>query len=237
MTETVMSFGGGTQSWGLAALVKRGELPSPDYAVMIDTGRECASTWAYLAAHRAALPFPLYVVSNGIPALFWRNGQRDCLLPAYTDTGKLPPFCSGEWKRDAFRRYLRQERGVKRASVWFGISYDEAERMTNARPQWLTNAYPLVDNHIRRGDCIQAAASVFGELPPRSRCWMCPNQHREDWLNLPADEIDKAAEVDELIRVRGLYLSRHRLPIRESVTLDDSQLRLFGEDCDGYCFV
>lgn len=234
----VLSFGGGTQSWGIAALVVLGELPSPDLAVMMDTGRECASTWNYLDAHRDSLPFPLIVIGNGTPPIFWPKGQRDCLLPAYTATGKLPPFCSGLWKRDSFRRFLRHDAGVLRAEVWFGISYDEAERMTTARPQWLTHSYPLVEHQIRRGDCIQAAERVFGERPPRSRCWMCPNQNRDDWLDIQPDELDRAEVIDNQIRERGLYLSRHRLPIREAVVLDDAQLDLFGGNCDGgYCYV
>ena len=233
----VMSFGGGTQSWGVAALVKAGELPAPDFAVMIDTGRECASTWRYMEAHRTALPFPLHVVGQATPEIFWGTGEEDCLLPAYTQRGKLPPFCSGNWKRDVFRRYLRKQMHIEQAEVWLGISYDEAHRMTSRTPQWLTNVYPLVKSRIRRGDCIEAAERVFGEVPTRSRCWMCPNQHRADWLTLAPNELDKAEQVDETVRERGLYLSRHRLPVRESAALDDSQLLLFGEECDGYCFV
>lgn len=232
----VMSFGGGVQSWGYAALAALSEVPMPELAVMLDTGRECASTWRYLEAHRTALPFQLAVVRPSLPGIFYHNG--DCLLPAYFDGGKLPAFCSGKWKRDPFRRYLRQTLGIKRARVIFGISYDEAQRMTNATPKWQTNVYPLVEQQIRRGDCLQAALDYFGEAPPRSRCWMCPNQNREDWLGIPDGELAQAAAVDADIRRLGLYLSRHRVPLRDGLTLDAAQLDLFGDDCDGcYCYV
>jgi hypothetical protein len=232
----VMSFGGGVQSWGYAALAARGDVPMPELAVMIDTGRECASTWAYLDAHHTALPFQLVVARPQVPGIFYRNG--DCLIPAYFDGGKLPVFCSGEWKRDPFRRYLRQTLGIQRARVIFGISRDEAQRMTNATPKWQTNVYPLVEQQIRRGDCLKAATDYFGEAPPRSRCWMCPNQNREDWLGLPDGELTEAAVVDADIRRLGLYLSRHRVPLREGLALEAAQLDLFGDDCDGgYCYV
>jgi len=235
MTTDVFSFGGGVQSWGYAALVVLGELPAPDFAVMVDTCRECGSTWAYYEKHKDALPFRLIVSRQPVPDIFYRNG--DCLLPAYFNDGKLPTFCSGEWKRDVFRRHLRAL-GVDTASVAFGISYDESERMTSSGKKWLRNSYPLVDRHIRRGDCLDAAASVFGEAPPRSRCWMCPNQSRADWLSLPESEIAQAAQVDADIRSLGLYLSKHRLPLRDALVLDAAQLDLFGGDCDGgYCYV
>lgn len=232
----VMSFGGGVQSWGYAALAARGELPMPELAVMLDTGRECATTWRYYLTHVNRLPFKLHVVHQPLPHVIYHNG--DCLLPAYFDGGKLPAFCSGEWKRDPFRRYLRQTLGIKQARVIFGISYDEAQRMTNATPKWQTNVYPLVDQQIRRGDCLQAAMSYFGDSPPRSRCWMCPNQNREDWARLEKDEMIRAEQIDNQIRDMGLYLSRYRVPLRDGLVLDAAQLDLFGDDCDGgYCYV
>ena len=234
----ILSFGGGVQSWGIAALVKRGALPAPDFAVMVDTGREVASTWRYLEKHRDDLPFPLVVVRQPLPDIFYPSGQRDCLLPAFFKGGKLPVFCSGEWKRDVFRRYLRRELHVKSARIILGISYDEAERMTNATPQWLQNSYPLVEHRITRAACQRAALDVFGELPSRSRCWCCPNQNRADWLSLPDGELQRAAEIDAQIRASGLFLHRSRLPLLDGYALDEAQGELFGGDCDGgYCYV
>lgn len=234
--QTVMSFGGGVQSWGLAALVATGEFEPPDYAVMVDTGRECRSTWEYLAEHGDRLPFKLEIVHIPLPDIFYKNGNHDCLLPAYFVGGKLPTFCSGKWKRDQFRRYLRA-RGVKKARVIFGISYDEADRMRTSGLRWLENVYPLCDNRITRADCIKAAADYFGETPPRSRCWMCPNQHRADWLSMPEDELQMAEEIDNQIRAYGLYLSRFCVPLRESILMDSAQMDMFSECDGGYCFV
>ena len=47
MPAQVWSCGGGTQSAAIAALIVRGDLPKPDYAYMVDTGRERTATIDY----------------------------------------------------------------------------------------------------------------------------------------------------------------------------------------------
>lgn len=238
MSVMIMSFGGGVQSWGYAAMVARGGMPCPGFGVMINTGRECRSTWDYFEAHKNALPFPVHIVDIGTPEIFYENGKQDCLLPAYFTGGKLPVFCSGKWKRDEFRSYLRGI-GIDDADVIFGISIDEFSRARTSGLKWLRNVYPLVDARITRGDCITAAVEFFGERPPRSRCWMCPNQNRDDWLSLPDDELEMAADVERQINARGLYLTRQCIPLRESVATMRYQLEFeFNDECDGgYCYV
>ena len=60
------SSGGGTQSAAIAVLILQGKLPRPDLAVIADTEREKASTWAYMDEYTQ-------------PALLedWRNGPSD----------------------------------------------------------------------------------------------------------------------------------------------------------------
>ena len=48
MTETIWSYGGGTQTAAIAVLILQGKLPRPDVVVMADTAREIESTWQYL---------------------------------------------------------------------------------------------------------------------------------------------------------------------------------------------
>lgn len=49
----IWNNGGGTQSAAIAALIVTGQLPTPDLAVIADTGRERSSTWDYLNAYIA----------------------------------------------------------------------------------------------------------------------------------------------------------------------------------------
>lgn len=104
------SFGGGTQSVAIAVLVARGELPAPEVAVIADTGREATETWDYLERHVRPLLEPVGVPVEIAPHdlstvdLYGKNG--DLLVPAYTGggDGKLPTFCSTEWKKRVVAR-------------------------------------------------------------------------------------------------------------------------------------
>jgi 3'-phosphoadenosine 5'-phosphosulfate sulfotransferase (PAPS reductase)/FAD synthetase len=48
MRTQIWSSGGGVQSCAIAALIVRGVLQKPAYAVIIDTEREMSSTWEYM---------------------------------------------------------------------------------------------------------------------------------------------------------------------------------------------
>ena len=43
----IWSSGGGTQSCAIAAMIVLGELEKPDLAIIVDTERECSTTWEY----------------------------------------------------------------------------------------------------------------------------------------------------------------------------------------------
>lgn len=178
----ILSFGGGVGSWGYAALVVQGKIRAPWIAAIVDTGRECPSTWEYLARHREQLPFELYVIKQPLPSLWSGNGGS--FLPGGYDLAGgafMRGFCSSYWKRDVMRRWLAKKMGITAYNLAFGIHADEWQRMQTARQKTVNNVYPLVHLDITRADCARAALEVFGELPPRSRCWMCPGQNAEDW--------------------------------------------------------
>ena len=200
----ILAFGGGVGSWGYAALVKRGKIRVPWWGIISNTGRECPSTWAYIERHRAALPFPLIIIEQGTPSLYSGNGKT--FLPGgYSVDGGafLRGFCSAYWKRDVMRKYLVKEKGVTAYNQAFGIHTDEWQRMSKNRLKSVTNIYPLVELGITRAQCAQIALEEFGELPPRSRCWMCPGQTPGEWAQVreqwPA-LYSKAEAIDEIAR-------------------------------------
>lgn len=214
----ILSFGGGVGSWGYAALVVQGRIRAPWMAAIVDTGRECPSTWEYLERHRGQLPFEIHVITQPLPALW--SGTGESFLPGGFDlTGGafLRGFCSSHWKRDTLRRWLVRCRGITAYNQAFGIHADEWQRMTTARQKTVRNVYPLVDLGVTRAECAQAALEVFGELPPRSRCWMCPGQDAGDWAQVRHDYPALYAEAQridaEARRVASLTLfGRGELP-------------------------
>ena len=150
----IWSYGGGVQSAAIAVLVLRGELPRPERIVMADTSREASATWAYLdevvqpALAEAGLRVEIAPHELATKDLLSTDGKP--LMPVYTRqaedrqrsgrVGQMRNFCSGEWKREVVRRYVRSlgygpmgrsEQGP--VVNWLGISLDEVGRLSGDR--------------------------------------------------------------------------------------------------------
>lgn len=195
----IWSSGGGVQSSAIAALICQGEL-KPDLSIIVDTERELSTTWDYL--DKWVLPelekvgIELHRVPKSIYAKvdLMRNG--DILIPAFTtqsgDIGKLPTFCSNEWKQRVMRRWAVKKHGVEKADVWIGFTIDEKNRITQPIGKW-QHRYPLIDRRMTRGDCIALVKRMGWPEPPRSSCWMCPNKPHHEWewqrIHAPSDHV------------------------------------------------
>lgn len=208
--EIIWSYGGGVQTIAILVLIAEGKLSRPDRVVMADTGRERASTLRYYEQHAKpvfnSLGLTLEVAGKELAKVDLYGHNGDLLLPAFTQTGKLPTFCSDEWKKLVVRRYLRlQGYGPENPVVmWPGFSLDEIHRLKHADKKWVKNHWPLCfDVPLRRHECILAVERYGLPEPPKSACWMCPHLNNEEWqdikLNDPADW-DKAVALDYQIR-------------------------------------
>ena len=112
----VWSSGGGTQSAAIAALIVSKELERPDVAVIADTGYEQATTWQYMDEVITPALATVGVKLHRITAQQWATvglfskKQHSLLIPAYTTqgqtVGKLPAFCSQEWKKRVVQRWI-----------------------------------------------------------------------------------------------------------------------------------
>jgi len=249
----VWSYGGGTQLAAIAVLVLSGKLPRPDIIVMADTGREVSATWDYLnaivnpALSEIGLQVEIVPHSYASVDLFAKNG--DILLPLYTRQnggrlGKLPTFCSNEWKQYPIRRWLR-ERGIEKCDVWLGMSMDEVERMRPSGVKWYCHVYPLIEIvPLHRHQCYALVADFGWPKPPKSRCWMCPNMTVADWRHLAQSspsELEQAASLEEELHKRDsdVYLHKYGIPLRQAVKTNLAQQEFDFDGCDGggYCFV
>lgn len=248
MTQ-LWSSGGGTQSAAIAALIVSGRIPPPDLACIADTGREASETWAYMdkviTPALQSVGVTLHRVEKSKYAtvdVFSTNGSL--LIPAHTTQsghkGKLPAFCSNEWKQRVVRRWARAQ-GIKSADVWIGFSTDEPQRVsaaTNSGP-W-RNRFPLIEQRMNRADCIALVLSMGWPPPPRSSCWMCPNRSPQEWRLLKesgGDDWRRAVLFDRWMRTKDphAWLTAECVPLDEA-KLDEDQMDLLG--CDsGQCFV
>jgi len=246
----VWSYGGGVQTAGIAVLVAEGILPRPDYIVMADTSRETKTTFDYLdqviRPYLAKVDLDVTIVGreHSNVDLYGHNGYL--LIPAFTERGRMPTYCSGEWKREAIRRWLRKQ-GVQQCTLWMGISFEERHRAKQSNVQWMTHEFPLVDMKISREKCFMMVEQAGLPKPPKSCCWMCPLRNDEEWQFLQEHDPDgwkQAVELDKEIRevydegTEELFLHRSRVPL-DQVKLGDNggQLELFATGCSsGHCF-
>lgn len=250
MTDVqVWSCGGGTQSGAIAMLIKLGKLPRPDYALMIDTGRERSSTWpfvdGFIRPALAAIGIDLTIVKTSDYASLEAVQWETMLLPAYTTqsgtVGKLGPFCSGKWKRDVAERWMRSV-GIESCRNWIGISRDETRRIRAQHRRWLELWYPLIfEVPMTRQMCVDLIRSQGWLRPiPHSACYMCPNHADGEWIdmkmNWPAD-FRAACELEAEARKTDPHFFLHEscVPLPD-VDFFAQQSMLPERGCYGNCF-
>ena len=254
MATEILSYGGGTQTVAMCVLIALGKLPKPDYVIAADTGREMPSTWEYADTYMrpllASVGLDLHLAPHTLATvdLYAHNG--DLLLPVHTNTGKLPTYCSGEWKREVCRRYARTVLGTGTDLVWWiGYSLDEMRRVRTVRDETGRaiaddeRRYPLIDLMLTKADCLHIIETAGLPLPRKSRCWMCPHQDNAEWQEVRAHPglWRQAVELDQEIRDAdergGVYLHAQRVPL-ELADLDANDRREPNRQCAfGLCFV
>ena len=251
----IWSCGGGTQSGAIAALIAQGKLPKPDLCFMVNTTREKSGTWPFVEDFIRPQLAKVGLDLNIIPATDFGNiallsVKGDILMPGFTTQsgkiGKLPAFCAGSWKTDISERYLRSL-GIKTARNWIGISLDEMRRVRKQHRPWLELWYPLIFGvPLRRVQCVEVirAAGWAGEIP-HSACWMCPNQHDDEWLDMKTNwpgDFERACDLDEELRLvvdPHFFVHSSCRPLRDidfTVPINQAQGSMFADrGCTGGC--
>jgi hypothetical protein len=264
-----ISLGAGVQSSTMALMAARGDIgPMPDCAIFADTGWEADHVYRHLEWLESVLPFPVYrvqrkgldlgqlmmAVSAGAVS---REGSP--LAPFFTKNpyGFTPKHCSKEFKTRIIGRKVREmlglkprERGPKGVVVeqWLGISFDEMQRMKDSEQPFVKNRFPLVEQRMRRRDCLAWMEERQYKRPPRSSCIFCPFRTNDEWRDLrdnhPADW-RKACAFDAKIRNAvpegEAYLHAQRVSLAEvdlSTPAERGQVEFgFLQECDGMCGV
>ena len=180
----------------------------PDIAVIVDTEREVSQTWVYhdtvIVPALAKVGVTMHRVPKSRYATVDLYGGKDgdsLLIPAFTKIsgkqGKLPSYCSNEWKLRVVQRFCRDLMpDCKEFDLWLGISRDESDRMRTGHEGKWQYRHPLIDDGrlMSRQDCRALVRSMGWPDPPRSRCWMCPNQGPAEWSDLDQNWPEDAAK-------------------------------------------
>lgn len=246
---SVFSFGAGTQSTAIMALIKHeperllntiGHLP--DYALFADTGAESQDSLINFEYWRKNSPIPLYRVKN------WkRNAMHDGFraLPVYfSGGGSMRRQCTSEWKiqplNKATSKLFPNKRPNNPVSTWLGISTDEIQRMKESWVKSIENVYPLIELGLSRQDCYQIL-DKYGYKTVKSSCYMCPYQVKRWHENL---ELDKAIAYEKNMQENNPYREMPYLhpscePLEIAVAKQKAQGNLFtfDDECDGICGV
>lgn len=158
----IISLGLGMQSTALYLMSSMGILPTADYAIFADTGKEGIGTYTnldFLTSWKQK--------NNGIPivVLKSKNLYTDLLSPDYRqrpvsipgfrlgptgNVGMLRRQCTSEYKIAVIDDYIRDSiYGLPKwsrrpvTSLWHGITKDEQERMSIPQQAWKINTYPF----------------------------------------------------------------------------------------------
>lgn len=247
----VLSLGAGVQSSTLALMMAKGEVQPADHAIFADTQDEPRAVYRHLDWLEQQLPFPVHRVTAGKMSddiLRDEKPEVRYLLPTFTaDGGMGKRQCTRHYKLDVIRRQVRTLGATKQnpATMIIGISLDEALRMNNSDVLYMQNSYPLVEMRKTRGHCLEWLAAMGYPKPPKSACKHCPFHDSLGWQALESDEFAEVVLLDKFIRNKGgtegqiQFLHRDRVPLDEADIshINDVQVDMFGNECQGMCGV
>lgn len=267
----IISLGAGVQSSTMALMAAHGEItPMPDCAIFADTQAEPKAVYEWVDWLERKLPFPVHRVTAGslLDAVTGRdlsaknsrwarppffvinrlNGQNGMLNRQCTKYYKLLPII--EKCRDLCGRIKGARATEVLVQQWIGISTDEAQRMKPARDKWLRNRWPLVEQDMSRGACLEWMRLHGYPNPVKSACTFCPYRDDAGWKEMrdnQPEDFASAVSVDAIIRTgmpgvdKGeVFIHRSLKPLDQADfrnAADMGQLDMFGNECEGMCGV
>lgn len=160
-------------------------------------------------------------------------------VPLFGDRGgRLKQACTAKYKIAAVRQELRR-RGVRRARVALGLTFDEIHRIKDSDVKWATNWWPLIEMRLRKYQCRKELERRGIPYLMSSECDHCPHKDFARWQRSSEKTISLAEDIESSLD--GLYLTKYCCPIRDAIRkMQESkkQGELYESDsCDsGYCF-
>ena len=277
----VLNLGAGVQSSCLALMAAKGEItPMPDFAVFADTQAEPQSVYDWLDWLEKQLPFPVYRVTKGSlevdsltpakatsKATHYDEGEEYMrrliplfgIMPNGAKTAAIGRSCTADYKIRQIEKEIIDRCGITRGqkeitvTQLIGISWDEIQRMKDARLKWTQIRWPLIEKRMTRRQCLEWMKNNGYPEPPRSACVWCPFHSDTEWRRLrdeEPNEFKRAVDFDEKIRTLGkrdrvlkmdVFLHNSCKPLSEidfdSDEQKGQQVWDFQAECEGMCGV
>jgi 3'-phosphoadenosine 5'-phosphosulfate sulfotransferase (PAPS reductase)/FAD synthetase len=199
--KVYLSHGGGVNSWALYLwLMEQGEKPGVDFeAVFVDHGTDWPETYEYMDM----------MIKRGYPVTVINPDYRGCSnIYEYCKKYSLFPsrqpghrWCTQCFKVDTLKAYCKTP-----YIELIGFDADEAHRLTGRNiKDDIDTQFPLIDSGIGRQDCIKIIQRHGLPIPPKSGCYICPFQGRDQWVLLRAKHPElfcRAKRLEELCNER-----------------------------------
>ena len=259
-----LSLGAGVQSTALLVLSNEGKVPRADYCVFADTQSEPSYVMEYLEVLKSYSKIPIVTCTAGSLEQDILNsrdrGTTFASIPGFTEfagkAGMLRRQCTREYKINPIYKKVRELAGYKprqrikeKITSMIGISWDERRRMKPSWVPYIENKWPLVENYIRRGDCLKIVTDAGLPEPKKSACYFCPYHDNKFWLEMKTNDPEtwqRAVKMDHAVRnmtkagiKHPMYLHPDCEPLDE-VDLTDpyiNQMDMFKTECEGMCGV
>lgn len=225
--RTMLKYGGGVDSTALLCLFALLET-RPARIVFADTGAEKRSTMVYIDKvqcflRAAGLPELTIVrrqdvigVRNpdhkvGLFELMWLKETLPSMAYGFhkcADKYKVAPSLHETRRLHSELIEAGSLPADDRVPVAIGYDADERHRVKPAfgSPQEAKIAYPvypLFERGITRDDCIELIKACGLPVPPKSACYMCPNNSKPEYARLFVEEPDRFAHT-LLLEMRAL---------------------------------
>lgn len=256
----ILSLGAGVQSSTMALMASKGELGyDVDCAIFADTQSEPASVYEWLEWLKTQLTFPLHIVTQGslhdeslkIFTSKTNSKYMKSAIPAYLDgemgKGIMMRQCTYDFKIKPINKKIKSLYKKQNVNSLLGISTNEAGRMKLSREKYITNVYPLIELGMSRNDCLQWMEKNQYPKPPRSSCYFCPFHSNREWHDLKTQQPTEFAkaikyEKEYQMQTRNIldgvpFLHPSRKPLDTISFIDENQVELFTNECEGMCGV
>jgi hypothetical protein len=255
----VIALGMGMQSTALYMMSSLGDFERADVAIFSDPMAEHQKTYELLEWlldwQKKNDGIPIEVVStnlyqdilNGVN----KNGYPFVQIPAFGKGKMIKRQCTYDYKIEPVEKKVRELYGLKKhkrmpvTEMWLGITIDEAQRFKLSRKPRIVNRYPFLELMMNRGDCRAYMENNGFPIPIKSACVFCPFHSDAQWkdikMNYP-EEWKKCVEIDNAIRMTAfeggmsepVYLHQSLKPLEE-VDLQEDQIDMFNDECEGHC--
>ena len=183
-------------------------LDSYDEILFSDTGSEKPETYEYLKFLNEEKKWNITIINDhyGKSLYDYYFGKKTYPTPAFRD-------CTGKFKIDPIKRYLRKKYGKKEIFLSdIFIAYDEYHRMKTSDVKYQKLNYPLVKDKIDRNECIQIIKDAGYPIPIKSGCFMCPFSKKSDWIDLKNNHPELWQDALKLERLGQKHTKSNKMP-------------------------